>query len=51
MIMFIKQASIPPPMQPFQFWCNRAGTTVITAALGPEHLRNVNTTTLSVRLC
>ena len=49
--MFIKQASIPPPTQPFQSWCNHPGTTVITTALGPEHLRNGNTTTLSIRLC
>lgn len=49
--MFIKQASIPPPTQTFQSWCNHPGTTVITTALGPKHLRNVNTTALSTRLC
>lgn len=50
MIMFIKQASIPPPMQPFQSQCSHPGTTVVTTALAPEHLRNVNATTLSIRL-
>ena len=49
--MFIKQASIPPPTQPFQSWCNHRGTTAITTALGPEHLQNLNTTSLSKRLC
>lgn len=49
--MFIKQTSIPPPTQLFQSWCNHPGTMIITTALGPQHLRNTNTTTLSIQLC